>query len=117
MDTEALIQICLQYPGASLVYPFDEPHAVVKHTRNGKWFALITHWQGRVIINLKCPPEESALLRRIYSDIVPAWHMNKTHWNTIFTQGNVPADVIGNLIAISYNLTAPRVKHPRGTGV
>lgn len=113
MNMDALIHICLQYPDASLAYPFDEPHAVIKHAGNGKWFALITHWQGRVIINLKCQPEESALLRHIYTDIVPAWHMNKTHWNTVFTQGDVPDKVIARLVDISYALTAPGKKYTR----
>ena len=82
MDPQSVIQICLQWPDAVLVYPFEEPHAVVKHRANGKWFALITCRKGQDIVNLKCPPEEAILLRQIYTGIVPAWHMNKTHWNT-----------------------------------
>lgn len=60
---------------------------------------------GRVIVNLKCDPMQADFLRRIYKGIVPAYHMNKTHWNTVYLDSDVPDEEIENMTLESFNLT------------
>ncbi|MEG2621989.1 MAG: MmcQ/YjbR family DNA-binding protein, partial [Clostridia bacterium] len=79
-----LIDYCLGYPGAVEDYPFeDENSTVLRHATNRKWFALIFERDGKCCVNLKCDPMEADFLRRVFSSVAPAWHMNKVHWNTI----------------------------------
>ncbi|MEI7929364.1 MAG: MmcQ/YjbR family DNA-binding protein, partial [Verrucomicrobiales bacterium] len=55
-------------------------------------------------VNLKCDPERSIALREEYEGIVPGYHMNKKHWNTVILDGSVPAKLIRELIDHSYEL-------------
>ena len=55
-------------------------------------------------INLKCDPEKSIDLRETYNGVKPGWHMNKTHWNTVSVDADVPYQLIQELIDDSYNL-------------
>jgi len=56
----------------------------------GKMFALI----GAKGLNLKCDPNEALIWHSMYDAVVPACHMNKEHWNTIFSDGSLPNDLI-----------------------
>ena len=62
-------------------------------------------------VNLKCDPEEAVALRERYADVVPGYHMNKTHWNTVGLQGDVPAAEIRAMAEASYALV--RASLPR----
>jgi len=55
-------------------------------------------------INLKCDPEEAQILREIFPSVVPGYHMNKTHWNTILLDGSVPPGELKRMIDNSYAL-------------
>lgn len=55
-------------------------------------------------ITLKSDPLESEFLRKEYDDIIPGYYMNKIHWNSIYADGNVPAEVVKDLLDKSYNL-------------
>ncbi|MCM1284900.1 MAG: MmcQ/YjbR family DNA-binding protein [Acetobacter sp.] len=55
-------------------------------------------------ITLKLNPDESELLRKLYKDIIPGYYMNKIHWNSINPNGNVPDDVLKDMLDKSYNL-------------
>ena len=55
-------------------------------------------------INLKCDPEKAIELREEYEEIIPGFHMNKKHWNTIDLHGNLKESLIEELIDDSYNL-------------
>jgi len=88
MTRRELIDYCLTYPDAYEDYPFNEltgaPDAawvVMRHKGNKKSFALI-YERGGFCVNLKCEPFRADFLRQIYSDVTPAYHMNKEHWNT-----------------------------------
>jgi predicted DNA-binding protein (MmcQ/YjbR family) len=99
-------------------YPFDEvadenATAVLRHKANRKSFALIMRHQGRLYLNLKCEPMEAEFLRRVYSGVLPGYHMNKTHWNTIVIGGDVPRDEMVRMIRCSYELTKPKTKGVR----
>lgn len=80
MDIESIRQYCLSKPGASEGFPFDEETLVFKVL--DKMFAVIgldnPEW-----LTLKCEPERAIDLREQYSDIQPAYHFNKHHWNQL----------------------------------
>ena len=110
MTKRELIELCLSFPGTFEDYPFDESAAVIKHSGNGKMFALIEHLHGRLFVNLKCDPIEADFLRSVYKDVTPGWHMNKTHWNTVYPDGDVPEDELHRMIGHSFELTKPKPK-------
>ena len=55
-------------------------------------------------LNLKCEPNEAQILRDIFPAIIPGYHMNKTHWNTIILDGSVPDGELERLIDLSHRL-------------
>jgi predicted DNA-binding protein (MmcQ/YjbR family) len=55
-------------------------------------------------INLKCDPDRSRMLRDTHRDIRPGWHQNKIHWNSLYLNGDIPDDLVGDLIDHSYDL-------------
>ena len=111
MTRRALIDYCLTYADAYEDYPFDaatgEPGAwaVMRHRGNKKSFALI-YERGGLCVNLKCEPLRADFLRRVYPGVTPAYHMNKTHWNTVRPDA-VPKDALYEMIAHSHQLTLP----------
>jgi predicted DNA-binding protein (MmcQ/YjbR family) len=81
MNIEELREYCLNLKGTTEEFPFDEVTLVLKV--QGKMFALIPLDNPETQIALKCDPERAITLREEYESIVPAWHFNKKHWNTV----------------------------------
>lgn len=75
-------------PGAEATTPFDNVTIVMKVM--GKMFAMIPTDNDRLCITVKCDPEEAVKLREKYRCVESAFHMNKTHWNTIWLNGDMP---------------------------
>lgn len=75
-----------------------------KYLLCGKMYSYIgtDDRNGRPVITLKLEPEFSDMLRCRYQDIVPGYYMNKLHWSTIYLDGNVPQDVIADIVFASY---------------
>lgn len=116
MNHEQLIELGLSYYGTSLRYPFD-PHMPVLFVRN-KMFALLGNQQGVESINLKTSPDEAWLQRESYPGVViPGYHMNKTHWNTVILNGTVPEDVIVTMIWESYQLVVAKLPKSERQGL
>ena len=110
MTRQELIDFCLTFPAAYEDYPFDDiadPGAwtVMRHKSNKKSFALIFERHGKLCVNLKCEPLEADLLRQI-----PAYHMNKVHWNTVTLGGDVPEDDLMRMVERSYDLIKPKLR-------
>jgi predicted DNA-binding protein (MmcQ/YjbR family) len=113
-----LIAFCLTFPAVYEDYPFDaiadaDAWTVMRHRANKKSFALIYERNGKLCVNIKCDPFDADFLRQIFTDVTPAYHMNKTHWNTVALGGDVPDDVLRDMINASYNLIKPK---PRKRG-
>lgn len=114
-----LIDYCLTFPGAYEDYPFDEDSAaadawaVLRHRGSHKSFALIYERGGRLRINLKCEPMYADLLRGVYSGVMPAYHMNKVHWNTVTPEEGIPEEELFEWIRQSYDLTKPNPKNKK----
>lgn len=97
--------------------PFDGDtnSTILRHQKSRKWFALVYERDGAAYANLKCEPMQADFWRSVYAEVTPAWHMNKTHWNTVRLDGSVPDAVLCEMLADSYALTAakPRKATPR----
>lgn len=100
------IDFCLSLNGVYEDYPFHDANwAVMRHKGNKKMFAAIYNHMGGVWVNVKCNPNLTYIWRSAYESVVPAYHMNKQHWNSIILDGSVPVDEIKNMILDSYELT------------
>ena len=102
MDHKSVEEYILSMPGAVLDYPFGEGVAVYKVA--DKMFALIAEGKEPVSVSLKADPELSKVLREKYETIMPGYHLNKKHWNTIVLTGQVPWEELQALIHHSYQL-------------
>lgn len=108
LDSTSLKQYLLSKPEAEEYYPFDDYTAVFKV--QGKMFALLIKKQGAPLLNLKCLPDHAIELRDIFTDVIPAYHMNKRHWNSIVLSGELPMGEIQRQIDHSYSLVVKRLK-------
>ena len=77
----------------------------MRHRENKKTFACIYEPQNHIWINVKCDPEWREFWRSAFEAIVPAYHMNKEHWNSIILDGTIPMTDIERMISESYELT------------
>ena len=102
MTHKEVEEYLLSMPNAQLDYPFGENTAVYKV--NDKMFALMTENKTPVQLSLKCDPILAVTLREKYDTVMPGYHLNKKHWNTILLTGQVEWEEIQGLIAHSYNL-------------
>ena len=101
MNIESFRAYCLAKPGVTEELPFDNQTLVFKVM--GKMFAL-TDVDLFTSVNLKCDPEEAALLREQHEAVVPGYHMNKKHWNTVLMDGSLTDSLVMAWIDQSYNL-------------
>ncbi len=102
MRHEALEKYCLSKKGAIKEYPFDQHVAVYKV--GGKIFALKKDLEEPLRVNLKCDPLYALELRSLYKAVIPGYHMNKKHWNTVICDGEVDNASLESWIDDSYNL-------------
>jgi predicted DNA-binding protein (MmcQ/YjbR family) len=115
MTRRELIGHSLTLPLAYEDYPFDEiidsgSWTVMRHGGNKKSFALIYERHGKLCVNLKCEPLLAELLRNTYEGVIPGYHMNKEHWNTVIIGSDVPDEELFRQIAHSYELIKPKTK-------
>ena len=101
MNIESFREYCLRKKGVTESFPFDETTLVFKVS--GKMFAL-TDLENNFSINLKCEPEKAIELRERHPSVVPGYHMNKRHWNTIRIDGSIEDELIYGWIDDSYDL-------------
>ena len=102
MDLPDVISYFLSKPRAEETTPFGPDVLVYKV--GGKMFALTSPAEFPSRINLKCDPERASMLRDEYDSILPGFHMNKRHWNTLVLDGSLAGKVVKDLIDHSYDL-------------
>lgn len=102
MTHKQVEEYILSMPNARLDYPFGEGVAVYKV--GDKMFALIQEGKRPVNLSLKCDPELSKVLREKYEEVMPGYHLNKKHWNTIILSGQLTWQEVQDLIRHSYEL-------------
>ena len=101
MDIELFRTYCLSLPAVTEDTPFDQ--STLAFRVGGKIFILVDI-DTFEFINMKCDPERAIELRDKYSGIRPGYHMNNAHWNSVYTNGEVPDQLILDLARHSYDL-------------
>jgi len=102
MDHKTVEEYILSMPNARLDYPFGEGTAVYKV--GDKMFALIQEGKEPIRLSLKCDPLLSQKLRAEYESVLPGYHLNKKHWNTVILSGQLSWEQVQDLIRHSYQL-------------
>ncbi len=92
----------LDKPEAIEDFPFGPRVAVMKI--RGKMFATLAEEKGTARMNLKCDPREALILRDIFDAVLPGYHMNKRHWNTVVLDGSIPPGEVERMVDNSYAL-------------
>lgn len=98
----------LAKPGAVERHPFDPAFPV--YFVKQKMFALYASGEDGDSMNLKCWPDWSVELREKHPSIIPGYHMNKKHWNTLFLDASLPRPLVKRLIDHSYDLVIGKLK-------
>lgn len=106
MNHKELEDFLLQMPKVWLDYPFGEGTAVYKFgdKPDGKIVAIISEGSKPLRVSLKCDPKLALLLREKYETVLPGYHLNKKHWNTIICSGQLSNEEIFDLARHSYEL-------------
>ncbi|MGW4950226.1 MmcQ/YjbR family DNA-binding protein [Streptomyces parvulus] len=115
MSPEDLRGLCLSFNASVEDFPFNPETSVFKVL--GKMFALSSLDGRPLTVNLKCDPDDAIRLRGEYPGlVVPGWHMNKRHWNTVTADDQLPDRVVRELVEDSYDLVVaglPRAERLR----
>jgi len=102
MNPTELRDHCLSFPGAQETFPFSANTAVFKV--GGKMFALSQLGADELRISLKCEPALAERLREAHAEVIPGYHLNKRHWNTVIVNGSLPEQMVKDMIEDSYDL-------------
>ena len=102
MSPSELRAFCLSLDGADETFPFGANTSVFKV--GGKMFALSQLEAESLRVSLKCEPDLAQTLRRDHPAVIPGYHLNKRHWNTVIIDGSLPERMIRELIEDSYDL-------------
>ena len=106
MNIEELRDYVLSLKNVEESFPFGEDTLVFK--TNNKIFLLVSLSSSPLQFNVKCNPEKAIELREEYSSILPGYHMNKKHWNTIIVDGTLSQSQLKSFIKDSYELVAKK---------
>ena len=104
---EELRFYCNDRQGVTEEFPFDFDTLVFKV--KGKMFALCNLKEEVSRVNLKCDPDFALALRQKYDAIIPGYHMNKKHWNTVYLDGRLSDELVKELIDHSYDLVVAKL--------
>lgn len=102
MDAETLREYCLKKTGTTEDMPFG-PDTLAFRVQD-KIYALVSLETFPTRFNAKCDPERALKLREEHPAIVPGYHMNKTHWNTVVLDGSLPDRLVESIVDESYDL-------------
>ncbi len=108
MNGEQARSYFLSFPEAVEDFPFGPEPPVFKVKK--KMFGFLRFKEGIGYINLKCKPDEVAVMRDIFVSVIPGYHMNKEHWNTVILDGTMPEEEIKSMIDTSYSLVVQNLK-------
>src|SRR5215217_2018950 len=111
MDGAELRDDCLSFAGAEETFPFGPNTSVFKVA--GKMFALSQLGAESLRVSLKCEPELAEALRGAHAAVLPGYHLNKRHWNTVVIDGSLPDDTIRDMLEDSYDLVVSKLPRAR----
>jgi predicted DNA-binding protein (MmcQ/YjbR family) len=106
-----LRNLCLAFPGSAETFPFGPNTSVFKVA--GKMFALSQLAEHPLRVSLKCEPQLAEQLRETHSAVLPGYHLNKRHWNTVIIDGSIPEQMIREMIEDSYDLVVSKLPMSR----
>ncbi len=115
MNFDRVRAYLLKRPEAVEDFPFDPDVYVYKIA--SKMFALLVEDDDGARMTLKCDPDEALFLRDTFAAVVPGYHMNKTHWNTVMLDGSIPRGELERMIDRSYGLVVKRLKKAERTAL
>ncbi|ARU58252.1 hypothetical protein OLMES_4236 [Oleiphilus messinensis] len=108
MDYVQAKEYCLNKPAAREDHPFGPEVTVFKVKE--KMFGTLSENEGVGQMNLKCDPQQALMLRDIFESVMPGYHMNKKHWNTVILDGSIPIGELQRMIDHSYTLVVKGLK-------
>jgi predicted DNA-binding protein (MmcQ/YjbR family) len=111
MSPGELRDYCLSFTGAEETFPFGPETSVFKVA--GKMFALSQLDADSLRVSLKCEPGLAEALRGAHAAVLPGYHLNKRHWNTVIIDGSVPDETIRDMIEDSYDLVVSKLPRAR----
>ena len=101
---EEALEYALSFPDSYQDAPFhDDNWQLVRVKGSKKAFLWTYERNGYINLNVKATPDTRDLMRMAYASVVPGWHQNREHWNTIILDGTVPDEAIKQMIAESYD--------------
>ena len=107
MNPKELREHCLSFTGAEETFPFGAETSVFKVS--GKMFALSQLGADSLRVSLKCDPELAEALREANPAVIPGYHLNKRHWNTVILDGSLSDEAIRGMIEDSYDLVVSKL--------
>lgn len=97
----------LSFPDTYQEAPFhDDNWQLVRVNGSKKAFLWTYERDGYINLNVKVAPEWRDFWRSAYESVIPGWHQNKEHWNTVILDGTIPKEDIKRMIAESYDLVS-----------
>src|SRR5436190_15156640 len=111
MNSAELRDHCLSFAGAEETFPFGPETSVFKV--GGKMFALSQLGADSLRVSVKCEPELAVGLRGAHAAVIPGYHLNKRHWNTVIIDGSLPEPMIKDMIEDSYDLVVSQLPASR----
>lgn len=97
----------LSFPDTYMDAPFHDANWIlVRYKKNRKAFLWTYEYKGQMRINVKVVPEWRDFWRNAFESVIPGYHQNKEHWNTVILDGTVPDEDVKRMIAESYDLVA-----------
>ena len=111
MDAEELRDYCLSLLGTHEEFPFGPDTSAFKVA--GKIFALSRLAENPLRISLKCDPALAEELRKAHAAVIPGYHLNKRHWNTVIIDGSLSDEMISDMVEDSYDLIVSKLPRAR----
>src|SRR3954464_11729682 len=111
MNPAELRDRCLSFTGAEETFPFGPETSVFKVA--GKMFALSQLGAESLRVSLKCEPELAEALRGAHAAVLPGYHLNKRHWNTVIIDDSLPDAPIRDMVEDSYALVVSKLPRAR----
>lgn len=105
LSREEVLKYGLTFSNVYVDTPSHDPNWVLlRYGKNKRAFAWTYEREGHIWVNVKVDPEWRDFWRNTYSSVIPAYHQNKEHWNSIILDGTIPDTDIKRMITESYDL-------------
>jgi predicted DNA-binding protein (MmcQ/YjbR family) len=111
LNPAELRDYCVSFAGTAETFPFGPNTSVFKVS--GKMFALSKLASTPLSVSLKCEPSLAEALREAHAAVLPGYHLNKRHWNTVIVDGSLSEQMIKDMIEDSYDLVVGQLPRAR----